>query len=137
MTAIAVQEPFADEFLEGLFPILRHRAAAGLWELVVAVTSTAPENAIQDAAKEAREVRGAGYSPARRRLLLIAEALDDEVAWHSPIRFQVAANIARDMLIGTDATANERLLYEQRAEWDAKRQKLRGSETARARYLRG
>ena len=58
MTAIAVQEPFADEFLKGLLPLLRHRAAVGLWQLAVAATSTAPENAIHDAAEEARSQVG-------------------------------------------------------------------------------
>jgi hypothetical protein len=32
MTAIAVQEPFTDAFLEGLLPLLRHRAAVGSWQ---------------------------------------------------------------------------------------------------------
>ncbi len=73
MTAIAVQEPFADEFLEGLLPLLRHGAAIGLWQLVVAATSTTPENVIRDAAREALS---AEESVARRRLLLVAEALD-------------------------------------------------------------
>ena len=122
MTAIAVQEPFADEFLEGLLPLLRHGAAIGLWQLVVAATSTTPENVIRDAAREALS---AEESVARRRLLLVAEALDEEVAWHSPGRFQVAANLARDMLSGANARANEQMLYEQRAKWDAIRQKLR------------
>ena len=134
MTAIAIQEPFSDEFLEGLLPLLRHDAALGLWRLVVAATSTVPENAIRDAAGEALSAR---ESAGRRRLLLVAEALDEEVAWHAPARFEVAANIARDMLRSPDATANERLLYEQRAEWDAIRDKLRSDGSARAGYLRG
>lgn len=134
MTAIAVQEPFADEFLEGLLPLLRHGAAIGLWQLVVAATSTTPENVIRDAAREALS---AEESVARRRLLLVAEALDEEVAWHSPGRFQVAANLARDMLSGANARANEQMLYEQRAKWDAIRQKLRHDVTVRARYLQG
>jgi hypothetical protein len=143
MTAIAVQEPFADEFLAGLLPLLRHRATVGLWQLAVAATSTAPENAIRDAAEEARSQVGGPGTPlgaeeaaARRRLLLVAEALDEEVAWHSSVRFQVAANIARDMLSGANASANERLLYEQRAEWNEIRLDLLGGGVARARCLR-
>ena len=134
MTAIAVQEPFADVFLEGLLPLLRHHAALGLWHLAVATTSTVPENAIRDAARGAL---GAAESAGRRRLLLVAEAPDEEVAWHAPARFQVAANIARDMLSGPDACANERLLYEQRAEWDAIRDRLRSDPQARASFLQG
>lgn len=144
MTAIAVQEPFADEFLEGLLPLLRHGAAAGLWQLAVAATSTVPENVIQDAAEEARsqvggpaKPLGARESAARRRLLLVAEALDEEVAWHSPARFEVAANIARDMLSGASASASEQLLYEQRADWDEIRLDLRSGGAFRARYLPG
>lgn len=134
MTAIAVQEPFADVFLEGLLPLLRHDAALGLWHLAVATTSTVPENAIRDAAREAL---GTAESAGRRRLLLVAEALDEEVAWHAPARFQVAANIARDLLSGPDAIANERLLYEQRAEWDTMRDRLRSDPQTRASYLQG
>ena len=144
MTAIAVQQPFADEFLEGLLPLLRHRAAVGLWQLAVAATSTRPEDIICNAAEEARSQGGGPGTPpnaegsvARHRLLLVAEALEEEVAWHSPARYQVAANIARDMLSGADADANERLLYEQRAEWHELRLDLRGGIAARARYLRG
>ncbi len=144
MTAIAVQDPFADEFLEGLLPLLRHGAAVGLWKLAVAATSTAPENAIQDAAEEARSQAGGPATPlgaeesaARRRLLLVAEALDEEVAWHAPARFQVAASIARDMLSGGGASARERLLYEQRADWDEMRLDLRSGGAFCARYLRG
>lgn len=77
-------------------PLLRHRTAVGLWQLAVAVTSTAPENAIRDAAEEARSQIGeAATTPSaeefavRERLLLVAEALDEEVAWHSPVRFTV------------------------------------------------
>ncbi len=135
MTAIAVQEPFADEFLEGLLPLLRHAAAAGLWKLAVAATSTAPENAILDAAGDALSAEA---SSSRRRLLLVAEALNEDVAWHSPARFQVAANIARDILVGPGAAAGEHLLYEQRAEWNTIRQDLRSAGSAtRARYQRG
>lgn len=144
MTAIAVQEPFTDGFLEGLFPLIRHGAAVGLWQLAVAATSTVPENAVQDAAEEARSQVGGTATPlsaeesaARRRLLLVAEALDGEVAWHSSVRFEVAANIARDMLSGENAPANERLLYEQGSEWNEKRLDLRCDGEDRARCLRG
>jgi hypothetical protein len=128
MTAIAVQEPFTDEFLDGLMSLLRHRTAVGLWHLAMAVTSTAPENAIRDAAEEARSQIGEAATPlgaeelgGRRRLLLVAEALDEEVSWHSPLRFTVAASIARGMLSGANAEANERILYEQCSEWNEKR----------------
>jgi hypothetical protein len=134
MTAMAVQEPFSDEFLAGLLPLLRHGAALGLWHLAVAVTTTPAENAIRNAAMEART---AEKTPARDRVLLMEEALDSEVAWHSSERFTAAANIARALLGGPKAAANEQLLYEQRGEWDALRQQLRTDPRIRAAYLRG
>ena len=144
MTAIAVQEPFADEFLEGLLPVLRHRAAVGLWQLAVAATSTAPENAIHNPAEKARSQVGGSATPlgaeesaAQYRLLRVAEELEEKVAWHSSDRFQVAANIARDMLSGASARANEQLLYEQREAWNEIRLDLRSGGEVRVPYLRG
>lgn len=59
----------------GLLPLLRHGAAVGLWQLAVEVTSTVPENAIRDAAEQARSQVGGPAAPlgaeeaaARRRL---------------------------------------------------------------------
>jgi hypothetical protein len=60
----------------------------------------------------------------------MAQALNEDVAWHSPACFQVAANIARDILTGPGAAAGEQLLYEQRAEWNAIRQDLRSTASA-------
>ncbi|MEU1690053.1 CopG family transcriptional regulator [Streptomyces hirsutus] len=144
MTAIAVEKPFVDEFLEYMLPLLRHRSALGLWRLAVAATSTVPEVFIQDAAEKARKlVPAPGTSlgdeeAAARRLLLVAEALDEEVSWHSPARFEVAANIARTMLRGLPvARTSEQLLYEQGAEWDATRRTLRQDGPARKQALRG
>lgn len=48
----------------------------------------------------------------------MAEALEDEVAWHSPARFQETAQLAHRMLTGPDAKANEQLLYTQDQAWD-------------------
>lgn len=128
MTAIAVEEPFTDQFLNGLLPLLRQRSALGLWQLAVAATSTAPENLVHATAETAR------YAPqfaGRRRVLLVAEALDDEVSWHSPERFQVAATIAHDLLTGADADANERMLYEQGVTWGRRLLDLRDGGAAR------
>jgi hypothetical protein len=143
MTAIAVQEPFTDEFLDGLMPLLRHGAAVGLWRLAVAATSTAPENAIHDAAENARSQVGPTATPpsaegaTQKRLLLVAEALDEDVAWHARVRFTVAANLARDMLSsGAKAHANEQMLHEQGSRWNDERQDLRYA-ADKARPLRG
>jgi len=49
-TAIARDEPFDDDFLTGLLPLLRHGAALGLWRLTTAATSTRPERRLRLAA---------------------------------------------------------------------------------------
>lgn len=54
MTAIAVAESFTDDFLDGLFPLLRHRAAVSLWRLATAATSTGPETALLAEAERSR-----------------------------------------------------------------------------------
>jgi hypothetical protein len=143
VTAIAVEEPFTDGFLQGMLPLLRHRAALGLWKLVVAATTTRPERAIHYAAEEERAstqesiaLLSAEKSAARHHLLLVAEALEEDVSWHSAARFQVAANIARDILGSANSRSNEQMLYEQGNEWGALRQDLLDGGTARDKYLR-
>jgi hypothetical protein len=133
MTAIAVEEPFTDEFLDGFVPILRHGSALGLWQLAVAATSSRPEDVVFDAAKR---LRLAGSEPVsseeaarRKKLSLVAEALEEE-AWHDDIRFVVTTNIARQNLRGRGAAAYEERLYERRQAWDDERQNLRHSTNA-------
>ncbi|WP_331733139.1 ribbon-helix-helix domain-containing protein (plasmid) [Embleya sp. NBC_00888] len=120
LTAIAVEEPFSDEFLDGLTPLLRHASAVGLWHLAAAATSTAPERAVHEAAQELLYPSDAYDGPSlpsdpatRERLLRVARALDEEVSWHSSARFRVAANLARELLRGPDAGAHEQMLYDQ------------------------
>lgn len=141
MTAIAVEEPFTDEFLDGFLPLLSHRAALGLWQLAVAATSTGPELAVQAEAERMRWESVAGLSAeeqaARYRLQLVAQALDEEVGWHSHARFDVATNIARDLLAGANAHANRRLLHEQTAEWGRLLTDLRDGGTLCDRYRVG
>ena len=131
MTAIAAKEPFVDEFLKGMLPLLRHRSALGLWKLAVAMTSTQPElNVRSDAEEERARTRediallNVEESALRNRRLRVAETLEEEVAWHSPDRFQVAAGIARKVLSGGRACINEQALYEQESAWAKLRQNL-------------
>ncbi|WP_158997442.1 hypothetical protein [Streptomyces aureus] len=119
-TAIAQAEPFTDTFLTDLLPLLRHGAAFGLWRLVVAASSTAPEKA---ALEKARAVR-AGYrrtdtllTPDQHHLLRVAEVLDEEEAWHAAMRFRIATVAARRYLTGPRAEAAEQALYEQGDAW--------------------
>ncbi|MFE3269947.1 hypothetical protein [Streptomyces sp. NPDC059215] len=131
MTAIAVAEPFTDDFLDGLRPLLSHRAALSLWRLTTAATATGPEKAVLVEADRVRAQAGwVPYASAHaengsdessathsRHVQLVAEALENDVAWHSPERFKVAANIARSLLTGPGAEAGERLLYEEGTDW--------------------
>ncbi|GLY63671.1 hypothetical protein Atai01_02900 [Amycolatopsis taiwanensis] len=128
VTAIALQQSFTDDFLDGLLPLLRQGAALGLWHLATAATSTAAENVVLDAAQEVRWRQrrpGEEIAPEDKRLLLVAEALENDVAWHHPYRFQVATNIARHHLHGTKARQHEDMLYHQGMAWDVLRHDLR------------
>jgi hypothetical protein len=130
LTAIARVTPFTDEFLTGLLPLLRHRAALGLWHLAVAATSTGPEDAVRDAAELLRAEQGArevALTNEQKQTLLVDEALDETTAWHLSDRFAVATNLARALLAGPHAAAHEQELYEQNTAWNEKRQDLRAS----------
>ncbi|MCM2416692.1 hypothetical protein [Streptomyces sp. RKAG293] len=137
MTAIAVREPFTDAFLDGLFPLLRQRAALALWRLAMAATSTRPERDLLSAAEDERILESCGGA-ADAHTLLLARALEEDAAWHSPQRFQVAQNIARDLLTGTNAGAHEDLLYEQDDQWEERYQDtLHAADDHRARLMEG
>lgn len=121
MTAIAWEEPFDDDYLRGLPSTLRRRTAMGLWHLAVAATSTRPELTVLLAAEDLRtELRAPRerLDHAQQRALRIAEALENDIAWHSDARFEVATAIARDLLGGQRAEANEVMLYEQGTAWN-------------------
>ncbi|MFI6006930.1 hypothetical protein ACIA98_42510 [Streptomyces sp. NPDC051366] len=116
MTAIAVAEPFGDDFLEGLLPVLRQRAALGLWRLVTAETSTGPEKEYLVAAAAWQADRWGAVSPVNdgdQYLLRVAETLEQEEGWHSSERFKRAAHLARRHLTGPGARIGEQWLYEQ------------------------
>ncbi|MEU0169023.1 hypothetical protein ABZ214_26830 [Streptomyces iakyrus] len=140
MTAIAVAEPFTDDFLDGLLPLLHHRAARNLWRLATAGLCTGPERALLEAAVAVRETTAgtpAGDSDTKH-LLAVATALEENVAWHSPARFQVAANLARELLTGPQADANERLLHKDGEDWnDLYLDTLYADEDRRAHLQRG
>lgn len=134
MTAIATVGPFTDDFLGDLMPLLRHRAALGLWRLTTAVTSTVPE---QKVLVEAEAIRSRmmyetlprdHLTPEQEHLLLVADALEEDVAWHSPERFRAAARLARRLLAGPAAEAGERMLHDQADEWSEQYQDALQSE---------
>ncbi|GAA2114125.1 hypothetical protein [Streptomyces synnematoformans] len=138
VTAIAVADPFTDEFLGDLLPLLRHRAARNLWRLAAAALCTGPEIELLDAAEEVRIAMSWTSDTARdggQHLLAVAVALEEDVAWHSPARFQIAANIARDLLTGPRAADNERLLQEEGEAWDLLYQDTLHADKERRAYL--
>ncbi|RKN22058.1 hypothetical protein D7147_04795 [Micromonospora musae] len=146
MTAIAFEEPFDDDYLRGLPPTLRRHAAMGLWHLAAAATSTLPEQAVLLTAEDVRnalQAPGGHPNHAQRRLLRVAEALENDIAWHSDARFEVANAIARDLLTGPKAEANEVMLYEQGMAWNEIRLDLAitdedgGSGALRTQYTTG
>lgn len=140
VTAIAVAEPFTDEFLDGLPPLLRHRAARNLWRLATAALITGPELGLLDAADELRKATAwtsdTELDAYDQRLLRIATALEEDVAWHSPARFQVADNIARDLLTGPQAEANARMLQEEGEAWEDLYQDTLHADKERRSYLK-
>jgi hypothetical protein len=142
MTAIACAEPFTDEALDGLFPLLRHRAAHNLWRLASVALCTRPEFDLLHAAEKLRDgMEGGsvqGLDREQRRLLHTVVALENEVAWHSPARFITAANIAREHLTGPRAEENERMLHEGGEDFDdLYRDTLHAREETRQKLLHG
>lgn len=127
--AIASGEPYTDDGLEDLPAVVSQGVATGLWRLAVAATLTRAE----------------------QRVLLVrpdselAWILNDEdIAWHSPWRFEVALHLARRLLAGPDRSANLEMLQRQVGPFQALRHDLARTEwpdselmrdcTARPRY---
>lgn len=124
-TAIAMHAPIHDDYLDALPALIHHLAALSLWKLAMAASSTGPERAILEAA--ANEHHGLAAHAVRLshgelspgpRLQRIAEALGSDEAWHSPNRFTVVANVARELLTGADAADNEAMLHQAGGEFD-------------------
>ncbi|EFK97945.1 conserved hypothetical protein [Streptomyces sp. SPB78] len=140
MTAIASAQRFTDEFLDELLPLLHHRAARNLWKLAAAALCTGPEREKLNAAAQVREATAwtseAVLDTDAQHLLDVVTALEEDVAWHSPARFQVAANLARDLLTGSQATDNEQLLQEEDTAWDLLYQDTLHADAERLAYLR-
>ncbi len=99
VTAIARVEPFVDDGLDGLPPLLTQRAAHGLWQLTVAATlRRAEQRVLHDPRDETASVLREG-----------------DAAWHAPWRFAVALHLARELLTGPHAEANLAMVTEQTA----------------------
>ena len=132
MTSIAYEcrdlglDPISDQVLEGVHPLLRQRAALGLWRLAVHATRTGAERAIlreAEGSREDRETHSArsGKPPASPRYvegvaaLLEMNDLDDgEAVWHHDHRFQLVQFLAsRFLSTRRDPERWEQALYDQ------------------------
>ncbi|MFG2275842.1 hypothetical protein ACGFNY_39530 [Streptomyces chartreusis] len=119
-TAIARDEPFDDDFLSGLLPLLRHGAALGLWRLAAA-TSTRPEKACLLEARVVRAVHrwtDAPHDVDEQCILRVAEVLEQEESWHALTRFESATGLARHFLTGPRAKEWEQALWKQDKPWE-------------------
>ncbi|RVU16254.1 hypothetical protein EOT10_36900 [Streptomyces antnestii] len=115
-TAIAVAQPFTDDFLNGLMPVLRHGAALGLWRLAVAASSTRPELEVLTRAEQIlKATRRRNFE--ETHILRVAALLESDVAWHSQERFRTAEALARGYLTGRRAKKWEDVLASQDARW--------------------
>lgn len=112
MTSIAYEcrelglEPITDQVLEGVHPLLRQRAALGLWRLAVHATRTGAERAILREAEGSREDRethsasswkppgGPRYVEGVAALLEMNDLDDGEAVWHHDHRFQLVQFLA-------------------------------------------
>ncbi|BCN56629.1 hypothetical protein RE9425_50190 (plasmid) [Prescottella equi] len=120
MTAIARVQPFDDDILRRVeMPLIRQRAAAGLWRLVVAATLSGSEWEVLEAAYAEAQERSNAESIGRRPgpvspIVRVADELKEgNQSWHAPQRSLIARKIARQLLSGPLAAENEQILYEQ------------------------
>lgn len=136
MTSIAIGctaqglEPITDEVLGGLHPLLRHRAARGLWWLAVSVTQSGAENdvfleAARDRKAREQEAARTGSTPAPAThieqvavLLRGTEAprIGTKAAgWHHRHRNRIVQRLAAEFLGGDDGrrVRMENRLYDQ------------------------
>jgi hypothetical protein len=124
LTAIARVEPFSDDVLAGLKPLLRHRAALGLWHLTAATAITDAELEVRNDAHDAKvtlddlTIDPTNEETDELHYALEVDAALDAEAWHTSDRFLVAANLARRHLTGPGADAYEQLLYSRGEEWN-------------------
>ncbi|WP_331732331.1 hypothetical protein OG613_47815 (plasmid) [Streptomyces sp. NBC_00015] len=138
-TAIARDEPFDDDFLTGLLPLLRHGAALGLWRLTTAATSTRPEKVWlldANAVRARHRLTDAPLDFADQHILRVAEALEREESWHASTRFETATALARRFLTGPQAEEREQALCEQDKPWDKLYQDLLQVDDREERRLR-
>lgn len=115
MTAIARRRAFTDEVLADLLPLLRRRAAIGLWQLAVAATATGSERSVLADYRMAALSGGAIVQPDLARLETVVDLIRaGDVAWHGDRRVHAVRHLARRLLTGADAVAHEKDLFAQR-----------------------
>lgn len=105
-TAIAKVEPFADDVLQGLLPLIRHRTAHSLWRLTVEGTRTRVERHTLTLTDD----RGS-------RIALRLGEDEDEVAWRGLWRDEVMRHLVQRLLSGDEAQATEDKLFRRSGLW--------------------
>ncbi|WP_458682458.1 hypothetical protein [Prescottella equi] len=136
MTSIAYKcrelglDPITDPILAGVYPLIRQRAARGLWQLAVNATRTAPERVILRKAEASRENRdthraktGEQLEPRHEEdvaaLLEMVDLNDGEAVWHHDHRYHLVQYLAFHILSTTsksDPARWEQALYDQAGE---------------------
>ncbi|UUE28573.1 hypothetical protein LRQ08_32095 (plasmid) [Rhodococcus qingshengii] len=133
MTSIAYEccelglDPITDPVLANIYPLIRQRAARGLWLLAVNATRTGAERTIlreAELSKEEREQRKAKtgepikprYVEGVAALLQMNDLNDGEAVWHHTHRYQLVQYLA-SRLLSTASRHNpkhtEQALYDQ------------------------
>ncbi|BCN46696.1 hypothetical protein [Prescottella equi] len=123
-------DPITDQVLENVYPLIRQRAARGLWQLAVTATRSKAEKRVLAAAEfyfEQREkVKArtgseikAHYLENVAAILAMASPGEDEAVWHHEHRFVMVQTLAADILdtrSGKNPALMEQALYDQDGE---------------------
>ena len=121
VTAVERKRHIEVEGLEGLPPVIRHKAAVGLWRLVYAATFTRAELRVM----WGTDGQTGAEPEARDETTPVLRAGD--FAWHHPWRTAMALHFARKLLMGPDAQANMQMLFDQGDGFEALRYDLERS----------
>ncbi|EME18555.1 hypothetical protein [Rhodococcus triatomae] len=131
MTSIAYEcrelelDPIIDPVLAGIHPLLRQRAALGLWRLAVHATRTGAERAIlreADNSRVDRETQGAKFGELLDEpryvenvaaLLEINDLDDGEAVWHHDYRFLLVQFLASPRFLSTTSMRSDPERWEQ------------------------
>lgn len=130
-TAIALEQAFEVPGIEDLPAIWTQAAAIALWRLTVAATLTKPEQ--QAVLGDLEDLDADAEDPADLARIL----RQGELAWHHPWRYEVALQLARNLLTGSRAAEGWELLCRGGQPFDDLRFDLERTDDLDHRLLRG